>query len=810
MRISWNWLRQYIPTEITPTEAADLLTSTGLETESVTRFEPVRGMLQGVVVGQVLACAKHPDADRLSVCQVDIGAGAAHQIVCGAPNVAQGQKVLVATIGTTIHLPDGTSFVIKKSRIRGQESNGMICAEDELGLGGGHEGILILDPDARVGRPAAEHLGLRDDHVLEIGLTPNRTDAMGHVGVARDLRAALVHRHGSDVPLVMPSVEGFAPDTQDVPVAVQVKDTFACPRYAGLVLTEVRVGPSPEWLQQRLSTIGLKPINNVVDVTNFVQHELGQPLHAFDADRLRGREVIVRMATEGENFTTLDGKDRSLSAQDLVIADAVGPVCIAGVFGGADSGVTLATTTVFLESACFEPGTIRRTARRHGLHTDASFRFERGVDPNGTVHALQRAALLLKEVAGAHIASAINEVDHRLRHVRTIELSFARCERLTGVHIPPDSVISILELLDFTVKERTAQHVVVEVPAYRMDVHREADLVEEVLRIHGYDHVPIPDHAQVPSNVHDPMDRYGLGRHIAGRLVARGCREVMTPSLVNAARSANFPLDEGDAFVRVSNPLSAELDILRPSMLHGLLGAIAYNNNRQQRDLRFFERGRIYRDRQGTVVETDMVALVITGKRHVESWRSPKDGADLFDLKAEVEILLSGCVPSQPLSWSPINDPMLDHAHDILIAGRSVGRIGQVAPAALRAFDVGQPVLFTELSEDVLLELTHAQKTEYSGIPRFPTVRRDLSLLITDDLRFERLREAAFAAERKLLREVGLFDVYQGDKLASGRKSYALSFILQDDERTLTDEQVDKAMGRIRKAIEGAGAEVRS
>lgn len=809
MRISWNWLRQYIPTDITPQEAAALLTSTGLETESVTRFEPVKGMLAGVVVGEVKECAKHPDADRLSVCQVDIGDGGLYQIVCGAPNVAAGQKVFVATIGTTVHLPDGTSFVIKKSRIRGQESNGMICAEDELGLGTGHAGIMVLDADAPVGRPAAEHLGLQADEVLEIGLTPNRTDAMGHVGVARDLRAVLIHRQGKEVALKLPSVADFAPDGQADPIAVEVMDTFACPRYAGLLCTEVRVGPSPKWLQERLNAIGLKPINNVVDVTNYVQHELAQPLHAFDAGTLRGRRIVVRMASEGEPFTTLDGRARKLSAQDLVIADAERPACIAGVFGGAESGVTDATTSVFLESACFEPGTIRRTARRHGLNTDASFRFERGVDPNGTVFALQRAALLLKEVAGARIASPITDVDHRLKHVPMIALSFAQCERLTGVHIPADTIVRLLELLDFTVTERSAHGVVVEVPSYRMDVARPADLVEEILRIHGYDHVPIPDHTRVPVLVHDPLDRYALGGKLAAHLVARGFREIMTPSLVSAAKSAGFPLAEGNAFVRVQNPLSTELDILRPTMLFGLLGAIAYNNNRQQRDLRFLERGRTYTDVRGKVVETDRIAVAITGRRHMESWRSPGAPADLFDLKAEVETLLQRCGATGSITWTPTDFPLLADAYEILVGGRHVGRIGQVMAATAKAFDVAQPVFFAELEEQPLLELLQGKKTAYAEVARFPSVRRDLSLLIDGDLRFERLREAAFGAERKLLREVGLFDVYQGEKLAAGRKSYALSFTLQDDEKTLTDEQVDKAMGRIRKAIEGVGAEVR-
>lgn len=809
MRISWNWLRQYIDTDLTPGQAAEVLTSTGLETESVELFEPVKGMLAGVVVGHVAECARHPDADRLSVCQVDTGSGQLRQIVCGAPNVATGQKVLVATIGTTIHLPDGTSFGIKKSKIRGQESNGMICAEDELGLGQGHAGIMVLAADAKVGEAAATHLGLTSDHVLEIGLTPNRTDAMGHVGVARDLRAALVHRRGSAVDLKLPSVDAFAVEAPGEPVAVEVMDAFACPRYAGVLLTDVEVKPSPKWLQDRLNAIGLKPINNVVDVTNYVQHELAQPLHAFDAATLRGRRIVVRMAAPGEAFTTLDGKERKLDAQDLVIADAERPACIAGVFGGAESGVSGQTTAIFLESACFEPGTIRRTARRHGLNTDASFRFERGVDPRITVYALKRAALLLKEVANARIASEIADIDHSLKHVRTIALTFAQCDRLTGMHIPHDDVVRILELLDFTVAERNTHGLVVEVPTYRVDVHRAADVVEEVLRIHGYDHVPLPERLMVPPVLHDALDAGSLAARISAHLVARGMREIMTPSLVNGTKSVASGIATDGELVRLKNPLSAELDVLRPTMLFGALAAIAHNNNRQKRDLRFFERGRIYRSTAKGTAETDMLALTITGRRYRERWRADDRRTELMDVKEELEAVLGRLGLEHKAAWVPQHHALLSNAHALTIGGRHAGWIGEVVPPQLKAADVAQPVFFAEVEEQVLLEACRASSTRYTEVGRFPAVRRDLSLLLDQHLHFGELRKLALAAERKLLREVDLFDVYQGDKLAAGKKSYALSFTLQDDEKTLTDEQVEKAMGRIRKALEGVGAELR-
>lgn len=810
MRISWNWLSQYIDTDLTPQQAAEVLTSTGLETESVEVFEPIKGMLAGVVIGHVVECAKHPDADRLSVCQVDIGSGALQQIVCGAPNVAQGQKVMVATIGTTIHLPDGTSFVIKKSKIRGQESNGMICAEDELGLGQSHAGIMVLDPAARIGEAAAAYLGLNSDHVLEIGLTPNRTDAMGHVGVARDLRAALVHRRGSAVEIKLPSVEAFAVDERVEPVRVEVKDAFAAPRYAGVLVTNITVKPSPAWLQERLNAIGLKPINNVVDVTNYVQHELAQPLHAFDAAMLRGGRIVVRMASQGESFTTLDGKERRLDAQDLVIADAERPACLAGVFGGAESGVSDTTTSIFLESACFEPGTIRRTARRHGLNTDASFRFERGVDPRITVYALKRAALLLKEVAGARIASEVTDIDQTLKHARTIALTFAQCDRLTGMHIAHDAVVRILELLDFTIAERTTHGLVVEVPSYRVDVVRAADVVEEILRIHGYDHVPLPDRLMTPMVLHEAFNTGSLAAQLSAHLVARGLREIMTPSLVNGTKSVASKF-VGDAdLVRLKNPLSAELDVLRPTMLFGALGAIAHNINRQKRDLRFFERGRIYRSKDKGTSETDVLALAITGRRFRERWRAADRRTELMDVKEELEALLGRIGLDRASAWEPKEHALLNNAHALTVNGRHAGWIGEVAPEQLKSFDVAQPVLFAELEEQVLLDACRAIKAGHVEVGRYPSVRRDLSLLLETGLRFDKLRDAAFGAERKLLRDVDLFDMYQGDKLPTGKKSYALSFTLQDDEKTLTDEQVEKAMGRIRKAIEGVGAEVRS
>lgn len=808
MRISWNWLRQYIDTDLTPQQAAVILTSTGLEVESVEPHEPVKGMLQGVVVGHVLECARHPDADRLSLTAVDIGQGEPLRIVCGAPNVAAGQKVLVATVGATLRMSDGGSLTIKKSRIRGQESNGMICAEDELGLGQSHEGILILHPSAVPGTPAAQQLGLVSDHVLEIGLTPNRTDAMGHAGVARDLIAAINYREGKQLELKLPDVSAYAQDDDARGTPVEVKDALACPRYCGVTLTHVRVAPSPKWLQDRLLAIGLKPINNVVDVTNYVQHELGQPLHAFDADRLAGQRILVRKAAQGEAFTTLDGKERKLDAEDLVIADAEKPACIAGVFGGLTSGVGDATATVFLESACFDPAHVRRTARRHGLNTDASFRFERGADPEITEYALRRAALLLKEVAGTRIASAITDIDHGRRSKAEVKLRFADVEQLTGIAIAPDDIVRALELLDFHVMDRNAQGITVQVPGNRADVRRPADVIEEILRIHGFDRVPLPARLMAPPVLHEALTLESLRRDTGAHLAARGFREIMTPSLVSQQRSATSGVANEAQLVRLSNPLSTELDALRPTMLFGALLVMAHNVNRQQRDLRFFERGRVYAAQGEGARETETLSMAITGRRWNDNWRSDDRSSARADAQEEVEALLARL--GLRGQWSDAEHPLLDACAELHVQKRLIGVLGQVKLKELRSADLNQPVFCAELNEEALLDACRAATITYAEVPRFPSVRRDLSLLVPDAARFEELRRVATQAERKLLREVGLFDVYQGDKLPAGRKSYALSFILRDEEKTLTDEQVDKAMGRIRAALEKeAGAEVR-
>ena len=810
MRISWNWLNTLIDLDgLSPRDVAEVLTSTGLEVESVEPLEPVKGMLAGVVVGHVVECAKHPDADRLSVTLVDIGQGEPLQIVCGAPNVAEGQKVLVALVGSTLHMTDGNSIVIKKSKIRGIESHGMICAEDELGLGQSHAGIMVLEPMARIGAPAAEVLGLRADHLFEIGLTPNRADAMSHLGVARDLAAALRYRTGREIAARMPDVSAFAQDDSARSVAVEVQAPHAAPRYAGLTLTNVTVGPSPEWLRERLNSIGLKPINNVVDVTNYVQHELGQPLHAFAADRIAEGRIIVRYMPAGTAFVSLDGKERKLDAEDLMITDPSGPLCIAGVFGGLESGVSDATTTVFLESACFDAISVRRTARRHALNTDASFRFERGVDPEITVLALKRAALLLREVAGAKVSSAITDIVAHEMPWREVKVHFANVDKLCGVAIGHDDVVKILELLDCRIASRTERMVVVHVPPYRVDVHREADLVEEVLRIHGFDRIPVPERLMVPAVMKDTATLEGLQQTLAAHLAARGFNEVMTPSLVSGERTVKLGAAGADELVRLLNPLSNELDVLRPTMLFGLLGAAAHNIARQRRDLRLFEKGRTYTTANGASREEDRTALLITGRRWRERWLAEDEKSASADAKAEVELLVER-LGIDGVSVQSVEHPLLDGAIAVQRKHLTLAVVGAVKPAVAKAFDVAQPVFFAELNDAVWLQQIASKRITYAEVSRFPAVRRDLSLLLDKAVTYAQLEKLAQHAERKLLQRVDLFDVYEGDKLPEGKKSYALSFTLQDTEKTLTDEQVDKAMGRIRSAFEKeVGAELR-
>ncbi|GAB3831541.1 phenylalanine--tRNA ligase subunit beta [Hymenobacter jeollabukensis] len=811
MKISLDWLRTLFPTDKTPAEISALLTSSGLEVEGLEELESVPGGLQGVVLGTVLTREKHPDADKLSVTTVDVGDDTIRNIVCGAPNVAAGQRVVVALEGATLHPSSGEPFKIKKSKIRGAASEGMLCAEDEIGLGASHAGILVLDTDLPNGTPAAEYFGLSSDHIIEIGLTPNRADAASHFGVARDLRALLRQ------PVQLPDVSQFHAPTE-VPagnITVEIEDTEGCPRYAGLLLEGVQVGPSPEWLQRRLRSIGLAPINNVVDVTNFVLHELGQPLHAFDADQIGGNGIRVRRAGAGEKLTTLDGTDRTLKAEDLVIADASGTaLALAGVFGGKSSGVTEASTRVFLESAYFEPAVARKTAQNHQLKTDASFRFERGTDPHMVPLALKRAALLLQEVAGARVAAPVVDVYPRHIEHTAVRLLLPRVEKLIGHYIAPERIRQILTDLDILITEEGttetgAAEWLVSVPPYRVDVTREADVVEEILRIYGYDHVPLrPFNAAAFLAKFPSPDPEVLRRDVSQLLSGQGYSEILTNSLVNS-RYFETPEQPAADLVRVLNYNSADLDVMRPSLLHSGLEIIRYNVNRRQRDLKLYEFGRSYhRQDDGSYKEKPTLAIYLTGNVQAESWQQ-KDEKTAYHHLAGAVLQVLRSLGFTPSGQQPVQHAYLNGGLTLLLNNQPVVQLGSVSPKVLKQLDVTQPVWYAELDWQWLLRKYRGALTAQE-LPKFPEVRRDLSLVVDQTVTFDQLRQIAGKAERKLLREVNVFDVYQGENLGAGKKSYSLSFLLQDPTQTLTDQAIDQVMQKLMAQFEQqAGAVIR-
>jgi len=829
MTISFDWLKTLFPTTLSAAEIGVLLTGSGLEAESLTEREQVPGGLRGLVLGTVLSCEKHPDADKLSLTTVAVGDGAPRQIVCGAPNVAAGQRVVVALEGAELHPVGGEPFKIKKSKIRGAASEGMICAEDEIGLGSSHAGILVLDTDLPDGTPAADYFGLTSDTIIEIGLTPNRADAASHYGVARDLRALL------NQPVRLPDLSAFsAPATGDN-IRVVIEDELACPRYAGLLLDNVRVGPSPDWLQARLKSIGLTPINNVVDVTNFVLHELGQPLHAFDADQLAGQQIRVKRAEAGERFTTLDGVERPLVPTDLVIADGPGrPLALAGVFGGKSSGVGPGTTRVFLESAYFAPAVVRRTAQTHGLKTDASFRFERGTDPYMVPVALRRAALLLQEVAGARVAApVVDEFPHSIPSAE-ITLRLARVNQLIGHEIGEARIQQILSSLDIEVRHETLDmrhetaNVLTQepgneqetrnkkqetwhlrVPPYRVDVTREADVIEEILRVFGLDNVPLRPHngASFLSPFPKP-DPEMLRQRTAGLLSGQGLSEILTNSLTNAAYFETAAAPD-PALVRLLNPNSQDLTVLRPALLTSGLEVCRHNINRRQRDLKLYEFGRTYQRREGgKYVEKNVLGLWLTGAATAETWQHPPRPVAFPDLAGAVRQVLAALGHPEPAP-QPTEHPGLAGGLTLLAQNQPVAHLGAVASAVLKRLDVGQPVWYAELDWDWLTR-HYAATLQAQELPRFPEVRRDLSLVVDAAITFEQLRVVARRTERKLLRALHLFDVYEGPNLGAGKKSYSVSFLLQDPAQTLTDQAIDQVMQRLIQQFERqAGALIR-
>ncbi len=807
MQISYNWLKQFIPIDWEPTRVAELLTDLGLEVEGISEFESVRGGLLGVVVGHVLTCEKHPNADKLKLTTVDIGNEEPLQIVCGAPNVAKGQKVPVATVGTTLYMNDGESLKIKKGKIRGEVSEGMICAEDELGLGDDHQGIMVLESTLEPGTPLSELIEVESDHVFEIGLTPNRADAMSHYGVARDLKAGL-RQKGIQKELLTPSVSNFIVANRSRKISVSVEDHNLAPRYCGVTISNMIVQPSPNWLKNRLKAIGLKPINNVVDTTNYVLHELGQPLHAFDADRIFGKEIIVKTVEAGTPFMTLDGEQRILHRDDLMICDAEKPMCIAGVFGGINTGVTENTKAIFLESAFFDPVSIRKTAKRHGLSTDASFRFERGIDINNVEYALQRAALLICELTGGEISCDVVDLYPKKKEDHQVFLTFEKINKLIGQEIPRDVIKSILTSLEIKVKNVTETGLGLSIPFYRIDVTREVDVIEEILRVYGYNNIDFDPKLHASIATTSRFEDHMLQNQVGNLLAAQGFHEILSNSLTNPDYAKLLQGSEQDE-VRVINPLSSELSAMRSSMLFSSLEAAAYNINRKRQDLKIFEFGKTYHPSGDGYKEKGRLSILVTGDRSRESWTLPSRPSDFFYLRAVVEqILLKMGIEDYQTHHN--TGPEFSEGITFSKGNSDLVSLGVISNAVQKRLDIKQQLLYADFDWEVLCALVARNEIVYKPIPKFPSVRRDFALLLDQDVPFSKLEELAYRTEKKLLKQLSLFDVYTGSKLPKGKKSYAVSFTLQDDTKTLTDKQIDKIMNKIKSAFEKeVGAELR-
>lgn len=794
MKISYNWLKEYINTNLPAAEVSELLTNTGLEVEGLEEIETVKGGLKGVVIGEVLTCEQHPNADRLKITTVDVGGDKPLHIVCGAPNVAAGQKVPVATVGTEIYTEEG-SFTIKKSKIRGEASEGMICAEDELGLGQGHDGIMVLDPKAEVGTPAAEFFNIESDYVFEIGLTPNRTDAISHYGVARDLRAALLRFGHGGTELSKPSVASFSVSHKDLPIEVQVENPEDCFRYTGVALKNVKVEASPDWLQNRLRAIGLSPINNVVDITNFVLHETGHPLHAFDVAKIANHKIIVKKLPAGTKFTTLDEKERTLHEDDLMICDDEKGLVLAGVFGGLQSGVSESTTEIFLEAAHFNPVSIRKAAKRHGLNTDSSFRYERGVDPEMTLYALKRAALLIRDIAGGETAMDIRDERPVKIEPHEVSIDLKRMEKLIGQALKPDLVKNILTWLDIRIKAESGGTLHLEIPAYRHDVTREADVVEEILRIYGFNAIEFGTKMNISVAQVNSKDASAYREKVSAQLSGRGFMEMINNSLTKPDYCQKNGFDAGQS-VEMLNPLSQDLAVLRQDLLFGGLESIAYNIKRQRANLRFYEFGRHYQKTEKGYKEQERLGLWVTGQEGEENWKNPTAKSDFFTLKNELNLMISALGLDQ-IQEDALENELFDEALTFDIFKNEVAVLGRVKASVAKQFDIKQPVYYANLNWAKLAELAARQRIVMKDLSRFPEVRRDLALLLDDSIRYSDLKQAAEKAERKILKSVNLFDVYQGKNLPEGKKSYAMSFILQDEDKTLEDKQVDKAMEKI-------------
>lgn len=808
MKISYNWLKQFIKIDWDAEKTGELLTDLGLEIEGIEAYETVKGGLNGIVVGEVLTCEQHPNADRLKVTTVDIGADAPVQIVCGAPNVAKGQKVPVATIGTTLYTAEGEAWKIKKGKIRGEESHGMICAEDELGLGDSHDGIMVLDKHLKVGTKASEVFNIENDQVFEIGLTPNRADAMSHYGVARDLKAGLLQKEVA-LELITPSVSSYHVDARSLKIDVEVKDKEKCPRYCGVTISGVKVESSPEWLQHRLKSIGLSPINNIVDITNYVLHELGQPLHAFDAQKIAGNKVEVRTCKAGTKFTTLDETVRELHEDDLMICDAEKPMCIAGVFGGIDSGVSENTRDIFLESAYFNPVSVRKTAKRHGLNTDASFRFERGIDPNITEYALKRAALLITEIAGGEISSDISDSYPVKIEDFQVRLSFENAKKLIGEEIPRETIKSILTSLEIKVNNVTETGLGLTVPAYRNDVQREADIIEEILRVYGYNNVGTTEKLNASISNSTRFEDYKLQNIIGQQLASQGFFEIMTNSLTTPQYIELVDSMNAEHNVEMLNPLSNDLGVMRQSLLFSGLEAIAHNINRKRADLKLFEYGKTYHQYSEAREEYKHLSIFVTGNKTSERWNTSVSPSDFFYLKGTVDVVLERLGLSRYKS-APTKSDIFSEGIALSLGKKKLVEFGLVRKSILKGFGISQQVLFADFNWDNVLEMAKYNAIKFKAIPKYPEVRRDFALLLDHQVSFDDIFTIAKQTEKQLLKNVNLFDVYEGKNLPEGKKSYAVSFTLQDENKTLTDKQIDKIMSKLQSSFESKlGAELR-
>ena len=820
MNISYNWLKEYLDFDLQPDEVAAALTSIGLETGGVEEVQTIKGGLEGLVIGEVLTCEDHPNSDHLHITTVNVGGEAPLQIVCGAPNVAAGQKVVVAVNGTRLY--DGDQcFTIKKSKIRGVESNGMICAEDEIGIGTDHSGIIVLPADAVVGTLAKDYYNVKSDYVLEVDITPNRVDATSHYGVARDL-AAYLKQAGKPAALRLPSVEAFKIDDETPAIEVIVENEEACLRYSGVTIKGVTVKESPEWLQNRLRVIGLRPINNVVDVTNFILHELGQPLHSFDAAKIKGNKVVVKAVEAGTKFVTLDGVERTLTDRDLMICNTEEPMCIGGVFGGLDSGVTEQTTDVFLESACFHPTWIRKTARRFGLNTDASFRFERGLDPNNTIYVLKRAALLIQELAGGKITGAIQDVYPKVVEPYRVEVSYAKINSLIGKEIPVETVKSIVDSLEMKIESETAEGLCLRVPVYRIDVQRDVDVIEDILRIYGYNNVEFNEEVKACLSYQTPTDHsYKMQNLISEQLCGCGFNEIMNNSLTRSAYYSDLTVYPEKNCVRLMNPLSADLNVMRQTLLFGGLESAEHNMKRRRGNIRFYEFGNCYqydetKKKEGETLagfsEDYRLGIWLAGNRVENSWAHPNEKTTVYELKAYVENVLSRLgLNLGKLVFGVLTDDIYSAGLSITTqSGRRLGSLGIVSKKILKAMDIDVEVYFAELSWTALMKETKKNKVTYTEISKFPAVKRALALLLDKSVAFADIEKIAGESERKLLKSVTLFDVYEGKNLPAGKKSYAVSFYLQDDNKTLNDKQIDAIMKKIQTNLEQKlGAQLR-